>query len=225
MPKGILLAVMTACLMWGWLTEAAIFGLAWCGLLRIGEALEANRADLILGTAFALLQVRTPKTRGRAARHQAVRIDPVDIMQLLGMAFSGLPSEVRLWPMSSGTLRRRLQAVLRRLGLGTDKRAAFDLASFRPRGATWMLHLTENSELVRRRGRWMSLRVMEVYLQEVVATTYLPRLEQRARDLIDTLAADFPRVLQRCSFLLASRIPFNAWFYMLADGKQALSQG
>ena len=84
---------MTACLMWGWLTEAAIFGLAWCGLLRIGEALEANRADLILGTAFALLQVRTPKTRGRAARHQAVRIDPVDIMQLLGMAFSGLPSE------------------------------------------------------------------------------------------------------------------------------------
>ena len=30
-----------------------------------------------------------------------------------------------------------------------------------------MMEQTENSELVRRRGRWLSLRVMEICLQEV----------------------------------------------------------
>ena len=29
-----------------------------------------------------------------------------------------------------------------------------------------MLHCTENPDLVRRRGRWMSMRVMEIYLQD-----------------------------------------------------------
>lgn len=46
----------------------------------------------------------------------------------------------------------------------------FDLASLRPGGATLLLR-TEDLELIRRRGRWLSSRVMEIYLQEVMATT------------------------------------------------------
>ena len=83
LPKGVLLAVLAAALSWGWLREAAVFALAWAGLLRIGEALNAYRRDLILprdaapGTDFVLLQISSPKTRGRAAKHQAAHIDPL----------------------------------------------------------------------------------------------------------------------------------------------------
>ena len=213
LPKGILLALLAASLFWGWLNEAGVFGLAWCGLLRIGEVLQAKRRDLILpadaapGTNFALLQVRSPKTRGRAARHQAVRIDPADIIQLLDLAFGRLPPEAPLWPMSSGTLRRRLRLLLDRLGLVDNGKPAFDLASFRPGGATWMLQLTENSELVRRRGRWLSLRVMEVYLQEVVATTFLPKQPEPTRALIAALADDFGAALRKAIFMHKNAIP------------------
>ena len=42
------------------------------------------------------------------------------------------------------------------------------LGSRQPGGATWLLHTTENAEVVRRRGRWISKKVMESYLQEVL---------------------------------------------------------
>ena len=48
MPPVILLALLSVCLMWGWLPEAALFGLSWGALLRIGEATSAKRADLVL---------------------------------------------------------------------------------------------------------------------------------------------------------------------------------
>ena len=54
-----------------------------------------------------------------------------------------------------------------------------------------MLGLTENSELVRRRGRWLSQRVMDIYLQEVVAITFLPSLSIDVRDRLEALAGDF----------------------------------
>ena len=106
LPKGALLALLAASLTWGWLREAAIFGLAWAGLLRIGEALGARRRDLILprdatpGTDYALLQIATPKTRGRAAKHQAAPLDPPDIIRLLDIAFGELPRGAKLWPLS-----------------------------------------------------------------------------------------------------------------------------
>lgn len=59
MPASVLLAIMAICFSWGWPREAAIFGLTWCGMLRIGEVLQSRRADLVLprdaapGTRFA----------------------------------------------------------------------------------------------------------------------------------------------------------------------------
>ena len=44
-----------------------------------------------------------------------------------------------------------------------------------------MLNVTENAELVRRGGRWLSARVMEINLQKIVAATYVPWLEAAQR--------------------------------------------
>ena len=53
----------------------------------------ADRGDLVLpgnsapGARFALLRIKCPKTRGRAARHQAARIDPPDLVEYLAAVF------------------------------------------------------------------------------------------------------------------------------------------
>jgi hypothetical protein len=39
LPISILLSMMCLALLWGWPLEAAIFGMSWAGLLRIGEVI------------------------------------------------------------------------------------------------------------------------------------------------------------------------------------------
>ena len=115
-------------------------GMDWStGLLGSGEVFQALR----LGLFFALLQMRNPKTFGRAAKHQATRIDPPDILKLLDIAFGSLPRELELWLFSVGTLRRRLHTLQSRFGLLRAGKPDFKLSSFRPGGATWMLAATE----------------------------------------------------------------------------------
>ena len=73
LPRSVLLAIAALAMLWTWTTEAGIFLLSRCGLLRIGEVIGARRRDLILpqdgapGITFVLLRITTPKTRGRTA--------------------------------------------------------------------------------------------------------------------------------------------------------------
>lgn len=93
LPASILLSVMSLAICWGWVLEAAIFGLAWSGLLRVGEVISAVRADLILpsdaapGTSYILVKIKEPKTRGRGARHQSAKVEPEDLMRLISAVF------------------------------------------------------------------------------------------------------------------------------------------
>eukprot|EP00435_Cladocopium_sp_Y103_P043042 s6_g12.t1 len=108
MPLVILLAFSGLALLWGWPREAALLLMAWSGLLRIGEVFAARRKDLVLpgdgvpGVLFALLQIHQPKTRGVAARHQAARIDPADVVQLLIGVFGRLNEDSFLWNRMAG---------------------------------------------------------------------------------------------------------------------------
>ena len=76
-----------------------------------------------------------------------------------------------------------------------------------------MLHMTENPEHVRRRGRWLSSSIMEIYLQEILAATLVPQLAGPARSLVEQLAQAFPAVLQKARFLEAFCISRRAWYY------------
>ncbi|CAE7233167.1 unnamed protein product, partial [Symbiodinium sp. KB8] len=150
LPGILLCAILTACLVWGWVREAGLFALAWGGLLRIGDATNAKRADLVLPRdvlftqCFVLLRIQEPKTRLRMARHQAARVEPQDLVELIDLVFQGLRSDERLWPRSQQTLRKRLDAVLARLGITPHEgEKALDLGSFRPGGATYLLQQTE----------------------------------------------------------------------------------
>eukprot|EP00435_Cladocopium_sp_Y103_P045749 s1324_g13.t1 len=186
MPLSVLLSFVTLSLLWGWPREAAILMMTWTGVMRVGEALLACRKDLVLpsdgtpGRSFALILIHQPKTRGVAARHQSARVDPSDAVQLLTAVFGRLgPSEL-LWNSSPSALRRRFAALQKALGLPTTRTKTsvpYDLASLRAGGATFLLHKFEDSEFVRRRGRWMSSRVCEASR----GTLAIPITELRSR--------------------------------------------
>ena len=220
MPLSVVLSFSTLAMLWGWPQEAALFLLMWCGILRVGEVLNAVRADLVLprdsvpGISHTLLQIRQPKTRGSAAKHQSARVDPSDVTELLDAVFSRKPRHEKLWTMSPATLRKRFGALQRTLGLPchrVDNVRPYDLASLRPGGATFLLQRFEDAELVRRRGRWLSSRVLEIYLQEVAVATYASRIEPAVFDRLQRLSAAFPSVLDRAVFLLRTCIPTSTW--------------
>ena len=231
LPLSILLALLSVALMWGWPVEAAIIGLTWSGILRIGETMIATRGDLILpqdsapGVNFALLRIRTPKTRGRAARHQAARIDPPDIVALLSATFASWPEDKKLWGWSAATLRKRFNALLSSVGLPVHTvkgKRPFSLGSLRPGGATFLLLQCEDAEHVRRRGRWVTAKVCEIYLQEVLYTTYTEKLSGQVRAKIEALALAFPQILQVAIKHLKVGVPPNLWYslFQMQDSQE-----
>ena len=226
MPFQLVIALISAAWFWGWEREAAVFALAWGALLRIGEIVEAVRADLILPAdvsftnSFALLRILEPKTRFRAARHQAGKLEHVDLLQVVQIGFGKLKPWEKLWPLSSATLRSRLTKLLVKLGLPSkphESPKAMSLASFRPGGATHLMNLTESAELVRRRGRWASFRIMEIYLQEVSASTYLNLVTPEARNNVLLAFNLFPVIFSKVVKFSASKIPPSAWFFLLTQ--------
>ena len=221
LPAQVLLAVLTVCLLWGWVREAGIFALAWGGLLRIGEATNAKRSDLVLPSdtlftqTYVLLKIKEPKTRVKAARHQASKVERVDLVRVITMAFFDCVPDEKLWPLSTQTLRRRFECILERLKVpervGTNR--PLDLGSFRPGGATFLLESTEDSELVRRRGRWASHRVMEIYIQEISSSTFIADLPLDSRRSILDAAQWFTTSLDKAELWTRASIPRRMWFF------------
>ena len=104
LPLSVMIALFGLALMWGWAGEGALIALGWCGVLRIGEILQATSADLILpqdaapGVWHVLLRIPVPKTRGRSAKHPPSRIDSEDVVSLPTAVFGRLAPCSNLWP-------------------------------------------------------------------------------------------------------------------------------
>ena len=140
--------------------------------MRIGEVFKTTRRCLILpqdvghSQAFVLVRIEEPKTRNRAPRHQAAKVEASDLVQVVSVAFSNLVHDEKLWPFSPQTLKKRFDVILKKIGASPPPSSVhlLDLGSFHAGGATYLLQWTEDPELVRRRGRWASAKVLEVYL-------------------------------------------------------------
>ena len=226
LPQSILLSMLSTALLWGWPVVAAVLSMTWAGVMRIGEVIYATRRDLVLPTDSApdidyiLVRIKEPKSRGRAAWRQSARIDPSDIVSLISKVFQSYAPSDRLWPSSAGTLRRRFNSLLTAVGLPTTKGPwgrPYDLGSLRPGGASWLLMKTENTELIRRRGRWQSMRTLEIYLQDIQVATALHKLDEPARRKIAHLAAGFSSILEKALVNLDCKIPCTAWYFLFAQ--------
>ena len=222
MPWQVLLACLSVCLTWGWLDVAGMFALSWGALLRVGEFLQAVRKDLLLPcdtnytNNFALLSLKEPKTRFTAARHQSAKLDIPDLLQVAHLAFSRLQPHQRLWSKSGQTLRTRFKQVMAELGLDKVRlnNKPLDPGSLRPGGATWIPQQTEDSEFTRRRGRWINLRVMEIYIQEVSYFQYLAAIPANSLQKVYQLCDYFPAALHTAHNFWMANIPWNVWFLL-----------
>ena len=161
--------------------------------------------------------ILSSKTRGRAARHQSARVDQSDVVEFLSVIFAGYQPDQLLWPMSSSTLRKRLNLLQTALGMPTPRShdsCPYDLGSFRPGGATDMLQQFEDSELVRRRGRWVSHKVLEIYLQEVSTATFHTRFSAESRSKVQRLSSSFTDIRLQCQHFVRNNIPAIAWLHL-----------
>lgn len=57
-----------------------------------------------------------------------------------------------------------------------------NLGLLRAGGASWLLMVSEDSEFTRRRGRWITSKVMDIYTQERWAVQFMPRLPNNTKD-------------------------------------------
>jgi len=215
-----LLSLLVTALYWGWIREAGILALSWGGLTRIGEAISAVRRQLVLPrdveftASHALLQIDEPKTRFRTARHQVAKLDQPQLLALVDLAFHRLSPGQRLWPFSGQTMRKRFQRLLAannldRLPHGLSR--GLDLGSLRAGGASWLMLVGDNVDMIRRRGRWVSIKVMEIYVQEVSAIQFIPNLPGNVKKQITDGAAIFPWILAQAQILDRISIPLSAW--------------
>ena len=120
-------------------------------------------------------------------------------------------------------LGRALASCLWPVNCKLDQTSAFgvkklDLGSLSAGGATWLLHTTENSELVRRHGRWLNHKVMEIYIQEVSAVLLLPRLPREARDTICHRLVLFQPLLTAGQKRRQLGLPDSSWFQNTLSG-------
>ena len=215
MPWQALLSLLSVALMWGWTDVVGCIALGWGALLRAGEILGAKRRDLVLPRgvdetiAYALLAIHEPKTSHTGPRHQAAKLDAPDLLQVVDLAFGDKLEGSRLWEMSGQTLRLRFKELLRELQLPLEKfgdMKPLDLGSLRAGGATRHLQVTKDSEYCRRKGRWINMKTMEIYVQETTAILYLKRIPGEARSKVLAVAKHYhmcfkgrkPLSMQRC---------------------------
>lgn len=146
------------------------------------------------------------------------RLDAIDLVQLVALSFGQKAPSEKLWPFSGQLLRTRFKQLLSAIGLPAHTfhgEKCLDLGCLRAGGATFFLMLTEDPELVKRRGRWMASRTMDVYIQELNATVYFPRLPSDVKMRVLELAHTFPALLASMSSLVQAKIPLKKMFSIL----------
>ena len=106
------------------------------------------------------------------------------MVDALSLLFGHLQPHEPLWPRSDGVFRKRFRALGKWFGflMDANQRGGFgrptqvlDLGSLRSGGATHFFLLTEDGRRLQLRGRWVNEKVMTIYLQELVSTTFLSR--------------------------------------------------
>lgn len=140
------------------------------------------------------------------------------------MAFGRLGQKQPLWPYSGQTMRQRFHKLLSANSLGRLPRSftrGLHLGSLRAGGASWLMAVTDNPDLTRRRGRWITNKVIEIYVQEISAMQFIPNLPLASKRQITNGAALFPWMLEHVQCLHRMQIPASVWpiFFEEAAGK------
>ena len=199
LDERILWAMVAVAVTWGWHLCAAALIIGFEGLLRPGEIGILLREDIRLPcdsqglpTSVVVVQLRVPKTRRRAARHQSVVLRRPEAVGALTRLLWSIPRNWLLCGGGTAGLRGRFRALLRGLGI---PESLYSPASLRP-GGTIAYHLRcDDLGRLLYHGRWDSVRTVQHYLHEGVAAVTAAALPPRAAALMQQLVRLLPDLL------------------------------
>ena len=147
---------------------AALFCLGFHCLLRTGELVLIQYQDLEFSQVCGVLSLQSSKSGLRTGTQEAVAIRDRLTLQLLDtllVVFNPSPGD-RLWPYSAQAFRT---AMAKALAFFNVTHLNMKPYSLRRGGATYLLQAGVPLETVLVRGRWRSLAVARLYLEDGLA--------------------------------------------------------
>eukprot|EP00438_Fugacium_kawagutii_P010863 Skav216247 [mRNA] locus=scaffold20:89010:95933:+ [translate_table: standard] len=195
LPEVLYKAMVAVAMCWRWTRWSAALIAGFQGMTRIGEALGACRADLLLPSdnfdealSVAFLKIQKPKTRRRGkGRVQHARIEQPAEVAFLERHIAPLDPAAKLFPLSPAAFRSRWEKVLESLKVPVLKRPT--PASVRGGGAIAAYRRGKPIQDLLWAMRISSQPTLESYLQELAADNFLLKLPEDAKLKIRQAAA------------------------------------
>ena len=194
LPVQLCRAMMALAWVWGWCDVAMLIAIGFLAMLRPGELVRLRRrnlvfpADLLLVANFFLVGIEHPKMRRVAARHEHVRVEEALITSWLQRLLAGWGPDARLFKGTAVQFRDMFRQLVAFFDVDTRDGIGVTPASLRSGGASWLYLCGMPLEEIRWRGRWSTVRTLEVYIQELAASSLLAALPLSARARVQRFA-------------------------------------
>lgn len=173
------------------LAFAVMLAVGFHGLLRTGELLALQWQDVEFNQQCGIITLQSSKSGLRTGTEEAIAVRDSLTLQLLHTLFSTrnwVPGD-KLWPYSAQSFRNTFANYLAHFGL---KELLFKPYSLRRGGATFLLQCGLPMETILLRGRWRSLNVARLYLEDGLAQLPKLRLSEQRIIHLRTYAARAP---------------------------------
>lgn len=175
---------------------ACLIGLGFHCMLRTGELLAIQFKDLEISRSCGIISLYSSKSGLRTGTQEAVSIRDSLVLNLLATLVAvqkPCPGE-KLWPYSAQFFRETLKRYM-----GFFRIADLNLKpySLRRGGATYLLQCGVPLDVILLRGRWRSLSVARLYLQDGLAQIPHLRINSTDTDRLVPFAAKCPETTFR----------------------------
>lgn len=204
-PKPLLEAMVSVAISWKWHRLALLLLLGFYALLRPAELYFLTAKNFVMSEQtgldkVVLVQLLQTKSRTRGARFQSVRLEEPSVIAFLQKCLSVMTRTERVWPLSPALFRLRFDQVLTR-ACGLSK--IVHPSSLRPGGATFLFQLwKEDIPKLQWRGRWLHVKTMLHYIQELGAVNVFDKLEPAQQSRVLLLAQLLPDALSRSAVVV-----------------------
>ena len=191
MPLMLLKAMVSTALAWGWKRVSLLLLVGFYGLLRPVEACLMKVTDFMTPADtgvpdILILQLHHVKSRTRGAKFQSVRLEEPHVITFIKKCFASMSQDERLWPFSVNLFRTRFQQVLQ--ATCHTPKLVFP-SSLRPGGATYLFQVWgENLPKLQWRGRWIHVKTLTHYIQELGTINVLSQLTPPQKAKVRQLA-------------------------------------
>ena len=169
---------------------AFLISLGFHAYLRTGELLRLTYEDIHASPSQGVVTIKASKSGLRFNIDEAVTIMDRTILDMwhLLLSFSPSPRDA-IWPRGTRAFRAAFHEGLAMLELS---RAGFQPYSLRRGGATHHYMIKRSLDIILLRGRWRSLGVGRLYLEDGLATLHSITPSQKALKLVHQFSQGFP---------------------------------